>query len=296
MSRIGFIGLGNMGGPMMRNLLKAGHEVKAYDVVAKLMMTAKEAGAETAAGAGEAARGVDAVITMLPAGQHVRSVYMDGGGVLATADADTLLIDCSTIDVETARAVAAAAAAKGLDMADAPVSGGVAGAAAGTLTFMVGGSERAFARAEPILKFMGKAIVHAGPAGNGQAAKICNNMMLGIQMISVAEGFALAEKLGLQAAKLFEISSKASGQCWSLTSYCPEPGLVPSAPSNRDFQPGFTVAMMLKDLRLAQQAAGAAEVATPLGAEAAALYALFSNKGHAALDFSAIIRMIKGKA
>lgn len=296
MSRIGFIGLGNMGQPMMRNLLKAGHQVKAYDVVPKLMAVAKEAGAEAAAGAGEAARGVDAVITMLPAGQHVREVYMGEGGVLATAGAGTLLIDSSTIDVETARAVGKAAAAKGLDMVDAPVSGGVAGAAAGTLTFMVGGSEQAFARAEPILKFMGKVIVHAGPSGNGQAAKICNNMMLGIHMISVAEAFALAEKLGLEGAKLFEISAKASGQCWSLTSYCPEPGLVPSAPSNRDFQPGFTVAMMLKDLRLAQQAAGAAGVATPLGAEAAALYSLFSNKGHDGLDFSAIIRMIKGKA
>ncbi|MGO8866827.1 MAG: 3-hydroxyisobutyrate dehydrogenase [Alphaproteobacteria bacterium] len=295
MSKIGFIGLGNMGGPMLRNLAKAGHALKAYDIVPKLAAAAHEAGAEATASAVEAARGVDAVVTMLPAGEHVRSVYLGEAGIIAAVAPRTLLIDCSTIDVESARAVSAAAAAKGLDMVDAPVSGGTAGAAAGTLTFMVGGSEEAFRRAEPILAKMGKAIVHAGPAGNGQAAKICNNMMLGAQMIAVGEGFALAEKLGLSAAKLFEISSKSSSQCWAITNYCPEPGLVPSAPSNRGFQPGFTVAMMLKDLRLAQQAAAAAGAATPLGAEAAALYALFSNKGHAALDFSAIIQMVKGK-
>jgi 3-hydroxyisobutyrate dehydrogenase len=295
MSRIGFIGLGNMGGPMMRNLLKTGHQVTAYDLAPTLLASAKEAGAELAADPGEAARNVDAVITMLPAGQHVRAVYLDEKGVIASASAATLLIDCSTIDVDSARIVSAAAKGRALDMVDAPVSGGVAGAAAGTLTFMVGGSDQAFARAEPILKTMGKAIVHAGPSGNGQAAKICNNMMLGIQMISVAEGFALAEKLGLSAAKLFEISSKASGQCWSLTNYCPEPGLVPSAPSNRDYQPGFTAAMMLKDLRLAQQAAASAGAPTPLGAGAAALFALFAGKGREALDFSAIIQMIKGE-
>jgi 3-hydroxyisobutyrate dehydrogenase len=295
MSKIGFIGLGNMGGPMLRNLLKAGHAVKAYDVVAGAREAAAKAGAEVAPGAAEAAQGVDVAVTMLPAGPHVRSVYLGDAGVIAAAGKETLLIDCSTIDVETARSVNSAAQGRGLDMVDAPVSGGVAGAAAGTLTFMVGGSDDAFRRAEPILRTMGKTIVHAGPAGNGQAAKICNNMMLGAQMIAVAEGFALAEKLGLAAAKLFEISAKSSGQCWALTSYCPEPGLVPAAPSNRGFQPGFTVAMMLKDLRLAQQAAGSAGVATPLGAEAAALYALFSNRGKDALDFSAIIQLIKGK-
>jgi 3-hydroxyisobutyrate dehydrogenase len=279
----------------LRNLLKAGHALTAFDIVPKLAAAAREAGAALAASAREAAGGVDAVVTMLPAGEQVRGVYLGEGGIMASVAAKTLLIDCSTIDVESARAVSAAAAAKGLDMVDAPVSGGVAGAAAGTLTFMVGGSETAFARAEPILEKMGKAIVHAGPAGNGQAAKICNNMMLGAQMIAVAEGFALAEKLGLSAAKLFEISAKSSSQCWAITNYCPEPGLVPSAPSNRNFQPGFTVAMMLKDLRLAQQAAAAGGAATPMGAGAAALYALFSNKGHAALDFSAIIQMVKGK-
>lgn len=295
MSRIGFIGLGNMGAPMVRNLLKAGHEVLAFDVASTLIAAAKEAGAEPAKSAGDTARGVDAVVTMLPAGKQVREVYLGPQGVLQAAGKGTLLIDSSTIDVETARAVAAAALEKGLEMVDAPVSGGVAGAAAGTLTFMVGGSDAGFGRAEPFLKLMGKAIVHAGPAGNGQAAKICNNLMLGIQMIAVSEGFALAEKLGLAAQKLFEISAKSSGQCWALTNYCPEPGLVPTAPSNRDYQPGFTVAMMLKDLRLAQQAASGAGVSSPMGALAAALYALYSNRGHDGLDFSAIIRLIKGK-
>jgi len=294
MSDIGFIGLGNMGGPMMRNLAKTGHRIKAYDVAPTLVAAAKEAGAEPAAGAADAARGVEIVITMLPAGKHVRSVYLGEAAVIAAAAPNTLLVDCSTIDVATARAVNAAAKERGLDMVDAPVSGGVAGAQAATLTFMVGGTDSAFARAEPVLKAMGKAIVHAGPAGNGQAAKICNNMMLGIQMISVAEAFALADKLGLAPAKLFEISSKASGQCWSLTNYCPEPGLVPTAPSNRNYQPGFTVAMMLKDLRLAQEAASAVGAATPLGAAAASLYALFSSRGRDALDFSAIIQLIKG--
>jgi 3-hydroxyisobutyrate dehydrogenase len=295
MSDIGFVGLGNMGAPMVRNLIKAGHRLKVFDMVPSHIELAISAGAEPAADAAAAARGVSVVVTMLPAGQHVRSVYLGEGGIIATAAPGTLLIDCSTIDVESARAVAAVAEARGLEMLDAPVSGGVAGAAAGTLTFMVGGSEKAYAVAEPILQTMGKAVIHAGPSGNGQAAKICNNMMLGIQMISVAEAFALAAGLGLSAAKLFEISSKASGQCWSLTSYCPEPGLVPTAPSNRDYQPGFTVAMMLKDLRLAQQAANAAAVATPLGAEAAALYGLFARAGQEALDFSGIIKMIKGK-
>jgi 3-hydroxyisobutyrate dehydrogenase len=233
---------------------------------------------------------------MLPEGRHVRSAHMDHGGIFATAPAGALLIDCSTIDVETAQLVAAAAAARGFAMLDAPVSGGVAGAEAGTLTFMVGGEPEAFARAQPILAQMGKAVVHAGKAGTGQAAKICNNMMLGIQMISVCEAFALARRLGLAAEKLFEISSKSSGQCWSLTSYCPVPGPVPSSPANRDYQPGFAAAMMLKDLRLAQQAAQAAGVATPLGAEAYQLYALFAAQAKQGLDFSAIIQLIEGTA
>ena len=293
MAKIGFIGLGNMGGPMVRNLLKAGHAVAAFDLsAARLDQAAKDAAA-LARSAAEAAGGRDAVITMLPAGAQVRAVYT--GEVIGAVSPGTLLVDCSTVDVASARAVGAAAGAAGLDMLDAPVSGGVAGAEAGTLTFMVGGSAGAFARAEPVLKTMGKTVVHAGAIGAGQAAKICNNMILGISMIAVSEGFALGEKLGLDPAKLFEISSKSSGQCWALTTYCPEPGLVPTAPSNREYRPGFSAAMMLKDLRLAQEAADTSGAATPLGAEASALYALFCNAGNAESDFSGIIRMIKGR-
>ncbi len=295
MATIGFIGVGNMGGPMACNLVKAGHVVKAFDVVKASLDGVAKAGAQVAASPADAARGVEALITMLPAGEHVRDVYLGSGKVIAGAAQGTLLIDCSTIDVDTARAVNAGAAAAGHDMVDAPVSGGVAGAEAATLTFMVGGSDRAFERAKPVLQSMGKNILHAGPAGTGQAAKICNNMILGISMIAVCEGFVLAEKLGLDAQKLFDISSKSSGQCWSMTSYCPVPGPVPTSPANRDFKPGFTAAMMVKDLRLAQQAAAAAGAATPLGAEAQALYGLFVANVHAQTDFSGIIRMIRGK-
>jgi 3-hydroxyisobutyrate dehydrogenase len=231
---------------------------------------------------------------MLPAGAHVRSVYLGDDGLIATAAKGTLMIDCSTIDVATAREVIAAATAAGHAMIDAPVSGGVGGAEAGTLTFMVGGADEAFERAKAILEAMGKNIVHAGGAGNGQAAKICNNMLLGISMIGTCEAFALAEKLGLDHQKLFDISSKASGQNWSLTTYCPVPGPVPTSPANRDYQPGFAVSMMLKDLRLAQEAAAKAGASTPLGAEAAALYALYENAGHGGADFSGIIRMLRG--
>ncbi len=293
MAKIGFIGLGNMGGPMVRNLLKAGHAVAAFDLSAARLDQAAKDGAARARSAAEAAGGRDAVITMLPAGAQVRAVYT--GEVIGAVSPGTLLVDCSTVDVASARAVGAAAGAAGLDMLDAPVSGGVAGAEAGTLTFMVGGSAGAFARAEPVLKTMGKTVVHAGAIGAGQAAKICNNMILGISMIAVSEGFALGEKLGLDPAKLFEISSKSSGQCWALTTYCPEPGLVPTAPSNREYRPGFSAAMMLKDLRLAQEAAATSGAATPLGAEASALYALYCNAGNAESDFSGIIRMIKGR-
>ena len=230
---------------------------------------------------------------MLPAGPQVRSVYLGADGLLAHARKDALLIDCSTIDVETARSVAAAAAEAGFDMLDAPVSGGVAGAEAATLTFMVGGEETVFARARPLLAAMGRTIVHAGPAGNGQAAKICNNMMLGISMIAVCEAFSLAERLGLTAQTLFDISSKSSGQCWALTSYCPVPGPVPASPANRGYAPGFTVAMMLKDLRLAQQAAGASAATSPLGAAAANLYQLFIDDGAGGFDFSAIYRFLR---
>ncbi|WP_207478969.1 3-hydroxyisobutyrate dehydrogenase [Arenibaculum pallidiluteum] len=300
MASVAFIGLGNMGGPMAANLVKAGHRVVGFDMVEGNLSRAAEAGVEPADSAAAAAAAADCIVTMLPAGPHVRAVYMgDGGGeggVIAAARPGALLVDCSTIDVDSARAVNRAAAEKGFEMVDAPVSGGVGGASAATLTFMVGGEEQAFARAEPVLAAMGKTIVHTGGPGTGQAAKICNNMILGISMIAVSEAFALAERLGLDAQKLFDVASRSSGQCWSLTTYCPVPGPVPNSPANRDYAPGFTADMMLKDLRLAQQTAHASGAATPLGAEAAALYALFSNAGHGAKDFSGIIRMLAGKA
>ena len=293
MIRVGFIGVGNMGGPMARNLLKAGYGLKAYDLVPASLARVVEAGALAASSPLDAATGVDAVITMLPAGQHVRAVYLGEGGLVAHGRPGTLLIDSSTIDVATAREVAAAAAVAGLPMIDAPVSGGTGGAEAGTLTFMVGGDDEAFAQAKPILEAMGKTIVHAGGPGNGQAAKICNNMILGASMIAVSEAFLLAEKLGLDHQKLFDISAKSSGQCWSLTSYCPVPGPVPGSPANRDYRPGFTAAMMLKDLRLSQEAAAGAGAATPLGAEATRLYQRCADAGHSGVDFSGIIRMLR---
>ena len=282
---------------MAANLVGASHPVTGFDLVPRAMEALATKGGHAAASAAEAAAAGDIVITMLPAGPQVRSVYLDEGGVLANARRGALLIDCSTIDVETARAVAAAAKEAGFDMLDAPVSGGVGGAAAASLTFMVGGEAEIFARAQPVLATMGRTIVHAGPAGNGQAAKICNNMILGVSMIAVCEAFSLAERLGLEAQTLFDISSKSSGQCWALTSYCPVPGPVPASPANRDYAPGFTAAMMLKDLRLAQQAAGATAAATPLGAAAANLYQLFVDHlvvdgGAGVLDFSGIYRLI----
>ena len=294
MARIGFIGLGNMGLPMALNLLKAGHAVAGFDVSPAQVGKLVAAGGKAAASVAAAVSGVDIVITMLPAGKEVREVYLGANGVLGAAGSGMLLIDSSTIDVASARAVAAAAEKKGLGMLDAPVSGGVGGAQAGTLTFMVGGNADAFARAKPILETMGKNIVHAGGAGNGQAAKICNNMILGVSMIAVSEAFVLAEKLGLDAQKLFDISSKSSGQCWSLTSYCPVPGPVPTSPANRDYQAGFTAAMMLKDLKLSQEAARAGGATTHLGAEATAIYDRFVDGGNAGKDFSGIIRMVRG--
>jgi 3-hydroxyisobutyrate dehydrogenase len=293
MARIAFIGLGNMGGPMAANLAKAQHHVTAFDLSDAAMKAAVEKGAHRAASAAEAVKGAEIVVTMLPAGKHVRGVYESD--VLPNVAKGVLLIDCSTIDVDSARHVAALAHEAGLDMVDAPVSGGVGGAAAGTLTFMVGGADAAFTKARPILEKMGKNIVHAGASGNGQAAKICNNMILGISMIAVSEGFMLAKRLGLDAQKLFDVASTSSGQCWSLTNYCPVPGPVPASPANRDYQAGFTAAMMLKDLMLAQQAANATGASTPLGAEAAQLFNLFVNSGHAARDFSGIIQMLDGK-
>jgi 3-hydroxyisobutyrate dehydrogenase len=293
MATIGFIGLGNMGAPMAANLVKAGHQVTGFDIVAGRAAALRTKGGRAAVTMAEGAAAGEVVITMLPAGPDVRSVYLGDAGVLAYARKDALLIDCSTIDVETARAVAAAAAAAKFDMLDAPVSGGVIGAETAGLTFMVGGDVAAFERGRPLLAAMGRTIVHAGPAGNGQAAKICNNMILGVSMIAVCEAFSLAERLGLAAQTLFDISAKSSGQCWALTSYCPVAGPVPASPANHDYAPGFTAAMMLKDLRLAQQAAEASAAATPLGATAANLYQLFVDEGRGGLDFSGIYRFIR---
>ncbi len=296
MSTIAFIGLGNMGGPMARNLLKAQEQVRAFDLSAPAIKPIVDAGAKATASALEAVREADTVVTMLPVGSHVCSVYLDDAGILKAVRKGTLLIDCSTIDIDSARAVHAAAAGAGFDFLDAPVSGGVGGAEAATLAFMCGGSDAAFARAQPILEKMGKRIVHAGGPGAGQAAKICNNMLLAISMIGTCEAFALGEKLGLEHQKLFDIMSAASGQCWSLTTYCPVPGPVPAAPSNRDYAGGFATALMLKDLKLAQSAAQSAGATTPLGAEAAQLYSLFAAKGHSGTDFSGIIKVLRGDA
>ena len=291
MATIGFIGLGNMGLPMALNLAKAGHVVRGFDMAETQIQALVAGGGAAATSAAGAVDSAEVIVTMLPAGQHVRTVY--GDSVIGRAPKGTLLIDCSTIDVESARAVAADAEAAGLPMVDAPVSGGVAGAAGATLTFMVGGEDAAFKRAEPFLQAMGKTIVHAGGSGNGQAAKICNNMMLEISMVAVSEAFVMAEKLGLDTARLFAIASKASGQSWAMTSYCPVPGLVESAPSNRDFKPGFTASMMLKDLLLAQDAAEASNASTPLGHEAARLFKEYVESGHGAVDFSGIIQMLR---
>ncbi|HEY4987482.1 MAG TPA: 3-hydroxyisobutyrate dehydrogenase [Bradyrhizobium sp.] len=293
MTTVAFIGVGNMGGPMARNLLKAGEHVRAFDVSPAALKPVTAAGAKAEATALDAVHDADVVITMLPAGQHVRSVYLDDASILTAARKDALLIDCSTIDIDSARAVHTAAEKADFDFLDAPVSGGVGGAEAGTLAFMCGGSDKAFARAKPILENMGKRIVHAGGAGAGQAAKICNNMLLAISMIGTCEAFALGEKLGLEHQKLFDIMSAASGQCWSLTTYCPVPGPVPTAPSNRDYTGGFATALMLKDLKLSQEAARSAGATTPLGAEAAELYGRFAAQGNTGVDFSGIISMLR---
>ncbi|SHI47634.1 3-hydroxyisobutyrate dehydrogenase [Roseomonas rosea] len=288
MARIGFVGLGNMGAPMARNLVKAGHEVAVFDLSAEAM--ARVDGASAAASAAEAATGAEFVITMLPAGKHVREAWLGAGGMAAAAAPDAVLLDCSTIDVAAAREVASAA---GRLFLDAPVSGGVMGAEAGTLTFMVGGQAEGFARAEPVLRAMGRTVVHCGDAGAGQAAKACNNMLLAISMIGTCEAFVLAERLGLSHEALFEVASKSSGQCWSLTTYCPVPGPVPGSPANRDYRPGFAAALMVKDLGLAQQAAGDTGAATPMGARALELYRRFVEAGGGETDFSGIIRMIR---
>ncbi len=298
MAKIGFIGLGNMGAPMAANLVKAGHDVVGFDINTPAAQALATLGGNAASSTAEATRGAAVVITMLPAGEHVREVWLHQGGlieVITAAGTKPLLIDCSTIDVESARTVSQAAEAAGLDMLDAPVSGGTGGAAAGTLTFMVGGSEAGFARAEPVLKAMGGTIVHAGGPGAGQAAKICNNMMLAINMIGVCEGFLLARNLGLEWDRLHRIAATSSGQSWALSSYCPAPGPVPAAPSNKDYAPGFMAALMLKDVKLAQSAAEATGTPTPLAAHATTLYEQLVAAGEGGRDFSVIFRWLAGQ-
>ncbi len=293
MANIGFIGLGNMGGPMAANLVKAGHNVCGFDLVQENVATFIAAGGKSAASVGEATRDVDVVISMLPAGRHVSTVYEATDGVFESAPKGALLIDCSTIDVTTSRRLASVAAQKGFEMLDAPVSGGIMGAQGATLTFMTGATDEGFARAKPFLEQMGKNIIHAGGVGNGQAAKVCNNMLLGISMIGVCEAFNLADELGLDRQKLFDISSTASGQCWSLNTYCPVPGPVPTSPANNDYKAGFSVAMMLKDLKLSQDAANGVGLSTPLGANATALYEAFADEGNSDVDFSGIIKSLR---
>jgi 3-hydroxyisobutyrate dehydrogenase len=294
MTAIGFIGLGNMGVPMAVNLIKAGFDVTGFDISEAARVSAASAGIRLAADARSAAAERDVVISMLPAGEHVLDLYLGATGILPAIRPETVVIDSSTIEVDAARAFHQGASKAGLAALDAPVSGGVAGASAASLTFMVGGEAEAFERAKPVLQAMGKRIVHCGPAGSGQAAKICNNMILGISMIGVAEAFILAERLGLSHQALFEVASASSGQCWSLTSYCPVPGPVPASPANRGYQPGFSAALMLKDLKLSQAAAQNAGAPTPLGASAAQLYALFNAAGHSGRDFSGIIEWLRG--
>jgi 3-hydroxyisobutyrate dehydrogenase len=293
MPAIGFIGLGNMGGPMAANLVKAGREVLGSDVAPASRQASARDGVQVVANARGCVENADVVITMLPAGEHVLSVWND---VLPAANQGALFIDCSTIDVASARAAHKLASQRGVATLDAPVSGGVGGAKAATLTFMVGGSATAFERGKPVLEHMGKRIVHCGEAGNGQAAKICNNMILGISMIAVSEAFVLGEKLGLSHQALFDVASASSGQCWSLTSYCPVPGPVPASPANNDYKPGFAAALMLKDLKLAREAAQSVKAETALGAQAARIYEHFAQQGHSDADFSAIIKLVRAQS
>ena len=290
MAKVAFIGLGHMGGGMAPNLAKAGHEVRAFDLSEEALGAAVERGCKRAKSAAEACKDADAVVTMLPAGKHVAEVFRSQ--VFGAAPKSAILIDCSTIDVATARAVEEEAQGQGYTMVDAPVSGGIAAAEGGTLTFMVGGSSEGFDKARPILEKMGKAVIHAGKSGSGQAAKICNNMLLGATMVATCEAFMLARKLGLDLQTFFDISSKASGQSWSMTSYCPLPGVGPETPADREYEGGFAAALMLKDLKLAMDAAQAADAYTPMGGEAEELYQRFVDRGGGAKDFSGIIKMI----
>jgi len=293
MAAVGFIGLGNMGGPMAANLVKAGHTVTGFDLNPAALDALARAGGNVAKSAAEAAAGASVVITMLPAGQHVRDVYLHQGGLIdVTKATKPLLIDCSTIDVDSARTVTATAETAGLAMLDAPVSGGTAGAQNGTLTFMVGGTEEAFTRGKPVLEAMGKNIFHAGGPGAGQAVKICNNMMLAINMVGVAEGFLLAQKLGLDWDKLHQICATATSNSWALSNYCPAPGPVPAAPSNRDYAPGFAAALMVKDVKLSQEAAEATGSPTPLAAKALSFYQQVVEAGDGGKDFSVVFRWL----
>jgi 3-hydroxyisobutyrate dehydrogenase len=296
MATIAFIGLGNMGGPMAANLVKAGHKVVAFDLVEASRNQAKSDGAEIADSAAASVKGAEVVITMLPAGKHVLTVWNE---VVPAMTRGTLIIDCSTIDVESSKQAHALAAKHGVSSIDAPVSGGTGGAKGATLTFMCGGDEKAFAAAKPVLEKMGKKIVHCGAAGAGQGVKICNNMVLAISMIGVSEAFALAEKLGLSHQAVFDVVSTSSGQCWALTSYCPVPGPVPASPANNGYKPGFATALMVKDLTLAQDAAKSVGAATPLGKQAQEIYKTFDAAGHGGVDFSGIIQHVRelaGKA
>lgn len=288
---IAFVGLGNMGQPMAANLVRAGHRVLGYDPSEAARAAASASGVEIVPSGADAAAVAEVLVTMLPAGRHLLSVWAD---LLPRLAPGTLAIDCSTVDVESARKAHALADEHGCVSLDAPVSGGTGGAAAGTLTFMVGGAPEAFDRGRPILEVMGKRIVHCGAVGAGQAAKICNNMILGITMAGVCEAFALGERLGLSHQALFDVASTSSGQCWSITSYCPVPGPVPGSPANNGYKPGFATALMLKDLKLAQDAALATGAMTPLGAQATQLYGLFAGLGHGGQDFSAIVNLLRG--
>ena len=294
MTQIAFIGLGHMGNPMVRNLLKAGHSVKVYDIVPQAIVDLKSQGALAASNPQDAVKDADLVFTMLQTGEQVLKTCLGDQGIFAKMAKSALYIDSSSIDIQSTRQLHQTAKNSQLAMLDAPVSGGVAGAEAGSLTIMVGGAETHFERAKPYLNCLGKKVIHAGLEGCGQAAKICNNLILGISMIAVCEGFNLADKLGLDLKKFFEISSNASGQCWSMTSYCPVPGILEKSPANQNYQPGFMAKMMLKDLRLALHAGEQTQSTLPLGAEAAELYSLFVSQGHGELDFSGIMKMIQG--
>jgi 3-hydroxyisobutyrate dehydrogenase len=293
MASIAFIGLGNMGGPMTANLVKAGEKVIAFDLVAASRDQARADGAAIAESSVSSVKGADVVITMLPAGKHVLSVWNE---VIPAMAKGALIIDCSTIDVESAKQAHALATKHGIASVDAPVSGGTGGAKGATLTFMCGGEDKAFAAAKPVLEKMGKKIVHCGGAGAGQATKICNNMILAVSMIAVCEGFALAEKLGLSHQALFDVASTSSGQCWALTTYCPVPGPVPTSPANNEYKPGFAAALMVKDLTLAQDAAKGAGAAAPLGKHAQEIYKAFDAEGNGGMDFSGIIQHVRALA